>query len=1688
MSTILLLSLFLVSMGWVPGIPRLIHDGTNSENYPSLSPITKEPDSVVQELERSLPETGLSRLADDTPIEGILDSVVVEQAGYSASGNLSARTDTYENLAYDLPLDTVHSWIADKADVTVWNLERLYAINGSFSSGYPGTNVFPSTGVSYHPLGWDADSTDTGTYPDDVQLAAYDSTGSRYVAVESQGGKVGQNAFGHVVGTRIVWTQSVQNAPYTEDFLLSFDYFYLRGPIDGPGLDAITGNCSVALFANGTNVWNMSLLLLTQRGVWQSTGGIPLHITGAPSSFLLEIGLVIDQTLTLDKRDDYDGDPSHLADGIDNAAYITVYLDDVTLLKAVPPTPDQVQLEFAAGSQSAPLAGSSGIYVASVLNTSYWTTTPVTVSLSSNTSISFDYKTRLHSHRFTDSNWRTDISSFGVAYTIEHGLSSSLTLYSYVGYLGNYEDPAMNITFPIDWENVTVSDPFLTNITGSCHIGNGYLSVPTSIIDRLGWWEIKLESPNYASSIKSQISDTTWRDETRFRIGNTTRANVTIGTATQVLGSLTDANVTWFNPSAIIWFSELISGGSSGQIYSSQQTFASGSSPAGEWWIEVYWLNGTEIAYDRARFEVHHAAELIAEPEIITTDTGLIVTGVVRYTDGDTNASLLDPVATIVGNWSTISVPFVPNAIHNWWEGTFDTSLVGAGEFLIVVNASRSFYDDISCHITVQSIRVTRLNSPNAPWTADEWGHIIEMTFNYEFYDSAQTSWKPISNDTGVFMSMNWTAGSWSVEEDITPGIYVVHLDTSTRNSGTSLLNATFSKPSHQSKTILLTLIVSPTTSSLSILGDISSRVDLEGNDSVKLTYRNSGGNPIPGGNVTIDGISPSTGLSYASVDEVSGEPGNYTTSFTPHAAGVFTIRFLATELNSEPAIAVFVLVVNDVDTLLEISGSASVEIGLTDVYSTTFRFKMLNGTGVNSAQINITFSGGTADALSWELLEIGSGDWSIEFSPSSSGTYLVTIAASKQYYQGASDAFFLIVRAITTVLTSLNGTADFVGFGKNYTLYVRYTNGTGYGLSGANVTVESVIPATGLLWGNTTTESQGVYSILLEPQESNTFTLLVQASLSDHQTRFVLFTLTATAIATSLNMLNTSTTISLDQTFTAYLLFHDEDFVGLEDANLIIPNPPAGASFSEFEDLGNGFYRVTVTPLEVGIFDIVIKASKSGYQNGYASLTLGAVRTPTSLHVASGLPSGSAMFTESYERLVLYDRIDTGLNVTGATIDLQASPNTGISWSYIEADEGYLITIETTRIGRWTLTITANKTGYASSSVEFILDVDPILIQVVVLSGNSVTEGTLFDLLVQVTQQGTSIPVTNASVSFRISEAGSGDFLEMHETSTAGVYTAQSSLRSYSDETEYRLEVRIEKDNYLYQLGIYEQPFIKIIDVPRRMQPFIIGGAGILAASIILLGGLRISSKKKKAQLDHDLVNKRRFDDADNIIGVIVLHKKSGLPIYSKMMKGGFEEGIVAAFITAVTHFREEFEMFDQEAMEVIPISDIIRAVQTRNLICAFITVKSASIEHNRKMEAYAGQVGTYLDDLVAEMPSEVADSRIIDMLDYIFQTTMDGFLLRFYKVATSEKFPSRYQLLDEIMHDTEMRHCIKPILLAKALTSNGLTEARGCTLVLEAIEKELIVVCEEHESEGPEIDFAEFFSKHDGTPSSES
>ncbi|MDF1540013.1 MAG: hypothetical protein P1Q69_14040 [Candidatus Thorarchaeota archaeon] len=644
-------------------------------------------------------------LSDDQKT-GIIEPLVVEQRGYVSTGTASVRNDLTLNIEDSLPIDATHSWIGSVASAEIYDLEKLYALNGTFDDGVPGVNVNPNGSVVYYPLGWTSNSTNTGTYPYDILKSSYYSSDSQYVQVESVGGKVGQDSYGHAAGNSVVWTQIIQNSPYTEDFVLNFDYLYLRGPLDGPTGTELIGNCSLALFIDGLNVWNMSLLLLSQKEVWYNTGNIPIHFNEVPSVFTLGIGLIINESLVLDYvHDDYDGDG--YIDDIEDCAYITAYLDDVSFMALTPPTPESIEMTFNAGAGFATIAGTSGSGTAAVSNSSYWDADTLDISFTSNTTISFTYDVSLLCHRFSNSTWTNEISSEGSAYQIVCGGISQVETFAYIGSAAEYTNNSLTLGFPCDWDNITVYDPFLTDSTKDCLVQTNNVTIPDSLFSRLGWWRFVADTPNYVNNLQTQISGPStldWTNETIFRSTNYSRVTLEIGTDMQEPSSLSDVELFWYMPNGTLWFSEIVNSMSGNILNSSFLTFGYDNTTAGLWNVTVFWENGTELAFDVMNFEIHHQAQLIAENVMIETNVGTIITNMVRYVDIETMAYIMDAGSDIVANWSASVITFLPNPVHNWWEANFNTSLIGGGYYSVRVNASGTYYDDASTMFEIRII------------------------------------------------------------------------------------------------------------------------------------------------------------------------------------------------------------------------------------------------------------------------------------------------------------------------------------------------------------------------------------------------------------------------------------------------------------------------------------------------------------------------------------------------------------------------------------------------------------------------------------------------------------------------------------------------------------------------------------------------------------------------------------------------------------------------------------------------------------------------------------------------------------------------------------------------------------------------------------------------------------------------
>ncbi len=813
--------------------------------------------------------------------EGILDPVQVEQSGYSMTGNVSARTDTMVNTEQSLTIDTAHDWVVSTAQVEVTNLEKLYVVNGSFDEGNLGYTVNPNGTLTNYPYGWSAVSNNAN--PDQAQQVSYeDSNGEHFVSVQNRANESnpGQNYYTHYNETSVLWNQTIAITPYTEQFLLNFDFLYLKGPIKFD----LQGNFSIQVFVDGHSVWTQDLPTLSERGIWYNSGTIPVPITISSETTMFMIGLVIEDTFVVDADEDYD-DADSIPDGILHCQYITVLLDDVSFTSATPPCCEAVDLQFTIDSVSTPIIGSLGTGYGTIENPMYWQTGPLSFSIASNTTISLDYNTILLNHRYLNSTPTTNTLEEGVAYSITPDSSGNLEMYTYLGFIGTYENLTIRIYYPMDWQNFTVFDPFLVDVTSSCTVVTEFIEIPTALlVDRLGWWKVTYDVYNYAFNASIERYDVTdWIGESIFHTGDQARLSVSIGSLTQI-PILTDAvNYTWVLPNSTIWHESSTVSGALGSAESTSLIFGPVNATAGIWCVSYFWSNGTEIALGFAEFELHHQASLeVVYEDALETVVGQIVTVVMTFRDVENGQLLLGDGASVVGIWDGGVVDFESNIVKNWWQADFDTALVGAGNFEISVNSSAPFFQTTPVIITLKSQHLTELDSPAGPLEPLIYGRSYDFDFVYS------QSIDELGID-GALVEITEEGSEWASITDYGNGNY--NLTLTPLGERDYSIRISFSKVGYANQTFVLSFLVEKVPIEINLISSLSgsefSQIDVE----IALVEIGTG-NPVQDANVTLSIVS-NAGTVYALKDMIETDNGHYVSSFSMPPSGEVTFNLI---------------------------------------------------------------------------------------------------------------------------------------------------------------------------------------------------------------------------------------------------------------------------------------------------------------------------------------------------------------------------------------------------------------------------------------------------------------------------------------------------------------------------------------------------------------------------------------------------------------------------------------------------------------------------------------------------------------------------------------------------------------------------------------------------------------------------
>ncbi|MHA2425197.1 MAG: hypothetical protein ACXAEF_10435, partial [Candidatus Thorarchaeota archaeon] len=1254
---------------------------------------------------------------------GLLDPVVVEQTGYYDTGNLSGRTDTGAGAYTDVPIDNESNWVASEAELNLWNLNREYAENGTYDEGLSGNTTYPAEPAAY-PYGWDLDQYDSSGGLQTL-ITYYDNT-SDYVTVENQGEEdtTPSLTYWHYHSTWNLWNQTITNEPYSDNMTLSFSYNYVNGIVNN--LYAVGGDVLLTAWIENSTYSDGHVLVdlmygTPSRDTWYDV--VYYNITDAPAVFTLSIGLFILaddlDSFELNPGGDYDNDGA--IDG-DHTRLFKVHLDDVSLVSVDQPTPEQVDLQFNAGAFSTSITGTSGQGTA-VIQNQYWDTSSISAGMSANVSVSFDYDVHLNSHYFSNSSYTPHPTKKGVSYSVDFGTSADLSMFTYIGsdLTSTYENFSVYIYLPEDWENTTIYDPFTNDVTGSCILQAGQTEIPTSLLNRLGWWEIDYQSPNYAKRIDSQVYDSTWSDETLFKSGNITRVQLEIGTATET-PSITDwVNVTWNLPDDTVWSQDSMSSGILGVVNSSQRTLAGANTTAGQWSVEFMWTNGTEIAYGTTTFDMYHTATISAQFSPIDIDTGSSVTNWIFLRDADTNDFLMDESVSIVANWSSSTIVFSDNPSKNRWEGTFDTSIVGEGEFLVVVNASRPYFNNVSCTFVVISTFTTQISFPDISGAPIESGlnEIYVLNIQYELTNGTGIAGATISFSysgaaSGLLNGSYNDLGNGNYSLQITgviSGDYVVTIDASKAYYAT------------QSDDFVLT--IGETGTFFETLNGTADLVGFGYDYRLVLNYTNSTGDGLIGATIQVTDVTPGTGLTIGSTNPDGG--GFYSITFTPTIAGTYTIVLKANITNHVTQYLTFTLLVTDVSTTLTPHTSSST-ILIDQSFTLQLRFEDELSNGIDSATISlIDAPSGIAHLVS----PLGGGLYNVTLTPSVTipTSFQLSFKASLTNYQNASTTFSLLVQNIPTQLLVIIGdSSGTIDITQNYNVTISYLRlDTVANISAADLVI-STNPVIGITpWWQPFGD---VYQLGFTADRIGVW----QISVSANRTKFVTATMILELEVLALDTIFTSLNGTVDEvgyglSYNLILNYTSILGTGLSGSwvNVTEVNPAVGLTIGSTSDNGGGIYSILLTPTIADAYVLTIRANVTNHVTRYLTFSLLVVDTPTVLIPDS---SGTTISVDQNYTLQLTYQDTLSNPIDGANITLVDLPS-DLAYVWVSIGGGvYNVTLtpSVTESKSFQLSFRASRVNYQTSSTAFTLFVQIIPTTLEVINGSQTETLSIID------------------------------------------------------------------------------------------------------------------------------------------------------------------------------------------------------------------------------------------------------------------------------------------------------------------------------------------------------------------------
>ncbi|MHA2056409.1 MAG: hypothetical protein ACXACG_00485 [Candidatus Thorarchaeota archaeon] len=404
-----------------------------------------------------------------------------------------------------------------------------------------------------------------------------------------------------------------------------------------------------------------------------------------------------------------------------------------------------------------------------------------------------------------------------------------------------------------------------------------------------------------------------------------------------------------------------------------------------------------------------------------------------------------------------------------------------------------------------------------------------------------------------------------------------------------------------------------------------------------------------------------------------------------------------------------FSITVNPVSTSLSFVLPVGVTYYLGDIVYANITFTAIEfGTGVSGATITTDWEVLYGTNYTITIIAPGIYQMAINTSGLDAQLYRFTVNASK-FLHLSQSIFADILLTVIPIQIELDFSPTDPSWGDVIEFQANVTNLlTGQFISGAYVNMTIAATSFNMIW-----VTDGLYNITVDTTQfsSGEYIISIEASLLNYETRIRFFQIRIDKIpAKILASLDPQTAVN-GQTVTIeveYLIYSNNS--PIEDVGYVTYSWVGGTGVLTWSAI-DGMYVVNfqVSGASVGTHQILVQASSANFKSVSHQLTIEITEIATQL-----IPISESVVTINFRDItnitVYLNNTDLGLPVDGASISFGVGPIVG-NLTELGVPGYYSAYINTTYLSvqEWTVSISSVKPGFAPSSIQFTLRVEPI-------------------------------------------------------------------------------------------------------------------------------------------------------------------------------------------------------------------------------------------------------------------------------------------------------------------------------------------------------------------------------------------